>query len=63
MEDGDEYFFVALTDPDSGELVFSRTLDEHNAVVAEYEAQWQAVDAEKAAQVASYGDETAEGEE
>ncbi|MEX1376369.1 MAG: endolytic transglycosylase MltG [Eubacteriales bacterium] len=42
MSDG--YLFFATKDPESGELAFSRTLAEHNAVVAQYEELWKEYD-------------------
>ena len=38
------YLFFATKDPESGELAFSKTLAEHNAVLAEYEELWKAYD-------------------
>ncbi len=42
MEEG--YMFFALMNPETGELAFSKTLDEHNAVKQEYLEQWQQAD-------------------
>lgn len=38
------YLYFATKDPESGELAFSKTLDEHNAIVAQYSALWDAYD-------------------
>ena len=40
------YLFFTLTDPNSTELVFSRTEEEHNAVVEQYRPLWEEYDAE-----------------
>ncbi|MEV2278847.1 endolytic transglycosylase MltG [Nocardiopsis sp. NPDC049922] len=37
---GEDYLYFALIDPESGETGFSRTLDEHNQMVAENQAEW-----------------------
>ena len=46
--DGDyqqeEYLYFALTDPETGELAFSKTLEEHNEVVEKYRPLWEAYD-------------------
>ena len=42
IEEG--YLYFALTDPETGELAFTKTLEEHNAVVAEYRPLWEAYD-------------------
>ena len=42
IEEG--YLYFALTDPETGELAFAKTLEEHNAVVAEYRPLWEAYD-------------------
>ena len=34
------YLFFATKDPESGELAFSKTLQEHEAVIALYEELW-----------------------
>ncbi|MFI6579038.1 endolytic transglycosylase MltG [Nocardiopsis sp. NPDC050513] len=36
----EDYLYFALIDPESGETGFSRTLDEHNQMVAENQAEW-----------------------
>lgn len=38
------YLYFATRDPESGELAFSKTLAEHNAIVAEYSALWDEYD-------------------
>lgn len=38
------YLYFATKDPESGELAFSKTLAEHNAIVAEYSALWDEYD-------------------
>lgn len=35
------YLYFALTDPATGELVFSRTFDEHQAVVDQWQSTWE----------------------
>jgi len=36
----DDYRYFCLAEPDSGELIFSRTLKEHNANVKKYQQSW-----------------------
>ena len=43
------YLYFCSTDPRSGELYFSRTLEEHNAAVATYRPLWEAYDEEQRA--------------
>jgi len=43
----DGYLYFCSKDPASGELHFSRTLEEHNAAVAEYRPLWEAFDREQ----------------
>ena len=43
------YLYFCSTDPHSGELYFSKTLEEHNAAVAEYWPLWEAYDEEQRA--------------
>ena len=43
----EEYLFFCSKNPESGELHFSRTLDEHERAVAIYAPLWQAYDAER----------------
>ncbi len=38
------YLYFTLTDPETGELAFSKTLEEHNALVEQYRPLWQAYD-------------------
>lgn len=38
MDEG--YLFFATKDPESGELAFSKTNEEHEIVVAKYEELW-----------------------
>ena len=38
------YLYFATKDPESGELAFSKTYDEHQAIVAQYEDLWKAYD-------------------
>ena len=40
------YLFFTLTDPNTGELVFSRTSEEHERVVAQYRPLWEQYDRE-----------------
>ena len=40
------YLFFTLTDPNTGELVFSRTSEEHERVVAQYRPLWEQYDKE-----------------
>jgi len=50
------YLYFCSKDPNSGELHFSKTLEEHNAAVAEYRPLWEAFDREqqrKAAEAAA----------
>ena len=42
MSDG--YLYFATKDPESGELAFSKTLDEHNAIVDQYSELWDEYD-------------------
>lgn len=43
------YLFFCSKEPDSGELYFSKTYEEHAAAVAQYRPLWEAYDAEQAA--------------
>ena len=40
----ESYLYFCSTTPDSGELYFSKTLDEHNAAVARYRPLWEEYD-------------------
>lgn len=40
----DKYLYFCSKDPDTGELYFSKTIDEHNAAVAIYKPLWDAYD-------------------
>lgn len=42
LEEG--YLYFALTDPETGELAFTKTLEEHNEVVEQYRPLWEAYD-------------------
>ena len=42
----EQYLYFCAKDPTSGELVFSKTLEEHNAAVAIYQPLWEAYDQE-----------------
>ncbi len=42
LEDG--YLYFTLADPETGELIFSKTLEEHNAAVETYRPLWEAYD-------------------
>lgn len=42
----EQYLYFCAKDPASGELVFSKTLEEHNAAVAIYSPLWEAYDQE-----------------
>ena len=46
------YLYFCSKDPRSGELQFSRTLEEHEAAVAQYRPLWEAYDAEQRAKAA-----------
>ena len=46
------HLYFCSKDPDSGELQFSRTLEEHEAAVAQYRPLWEAYDAEQKAKAA-----------
>jgi len=43
----EQYLYFCAKDPASGELVFSKTLEEHNAAVAIYKPLWEAYDQER----------------
>lgn len=43
----DNYLYFCSKDPNTGELYFSRTLEEHNLAVSIYAPLWQAYDREK----------------
>lgn len=53
MDEG--YYYFTLTDPDTGELVFTKTLDEHNAEVEKYKPLYEEADREKAAEQGGAG--------
>ncbi len=40
------YLFFTLTDPNTGELAFSKTAEEHEAIVAQYRPLWEQYDQE-----------------
>ena len=42
VEEG--YLYFTLTDPETGELAFSKTLEEHEAIVEQYRPLWEAYD-------------------
>ena len=42
VEEG--YLYFVLTDPETGELAFTKTLEEHDAIVEEYRPLWEAYD-------------------
>lgn len=42
----EQYLYFCAKDPTSGELAFSKTLEEHNAAVAIYKPLWEAYDQE-----------------
>ncbi len=46
MSDG--YIFFTLTDPDKGELAFSKTNEEHQAIVDQWKGTWEALDQKNA---------------
>ena len=46
----EEYLYFCSKDPNTGELYFSRTLEEHNQAVSIYAPLWQAYDQEKGLQ-------------
>ena len=43
----EQYLYFCAKDPASGELAFSKTLEEHNAAVAIYKPLWEAYDQER----------------
>ena len=43
----EQYLYFCAKDPASGELAFSKTLEEHNAAVAIYKPLWEAYDQEQ----------------
>lgn len=43
----EKYLYFCSKDPDTGELYFSRTLEEHNRAVEIYSPLWQAYDADR----------------
>ncbi|MEA4853587.1 MAG: endolytic transglycosylase MltG [Christensenella sp.] len=51
-EDYNDYYYFTLKDPETGELVFSKTLEEHNAQVEKYQHLYTQAD-EKAAEAAA----------
>ncbi len=51
IEEG--YLYFCAAEPTSGELVFARTLEEHEANVAQYRPLWEAYQAEQDAQAAA----------
>ncbi len=53
------YLFFCSKDPNSGELYFSKTLEEHQAAVAEYRPLWIAFDEEQARKAAEEAQATA----
>ena len=46
----EQYLYFCSKDPSTGELHFSRTLEEHNQAVSIYAPLWQAYDREKGLQ-------------
>ena len=42
LDDG--YLYFCLAEPDTGKLVFAKTLEEHNANVAKYKELWEEAD-------------------
>ena len=46
----ENYLYFCAKDPESGELCFSRTLEEHERAVAIYAPLWQAWDEERGIQ-------------
>ncbi|MGI5885436.1 MAG: endolytic transglycosylase MltG, partial [Candidatus Spyradocola sp.] len=42
VEEG--YLYFVLTDPETGELAFTKTLEEHDAIVEQYRPLWEAYD-------------------
>ena len=46
----EKYLYFCSKDPNTGELYFSRTLEEHNAAVSIYQPLWQAYDQQTGAQ-------------
>lgn len=39
-----KYLYFTLTDPETGELAFTKSLDEHNEIVAKYRGMWAEYD-------------------
>ncbi|MDR3086169.1 MAG: endolytic transglycosylase MltG [Christensenellaceae bacterium] len=50
---GENYLYFTLTDPETGELAFSKTLAEHNQVVEEYRPLWEEYDKKRREAAAS----------
>ena len=48
------YLYFCSKDPNSGELYFSKTRQEHEAAVAEYRPLWESFDEEQRAFISSY---------
>ncbi len=61
----EEYLYFTLTDPETGELFFSKSLEEHNEAVERYRPLWEAYDEKvRAAQAAKQAEvEQAQEEE
>ena len=45
----EEYLYFTLTDPETGEIAFSKTLEEHEATAERYRSLWAAYDARHSA--------------
>ena len=46
----EKYLYFCAKDPESGELYFSRTLDQHNRAVEAYAPLWEKYDADRGIQ-------------
>ncbi len=51
------YLYFCATEPTSGELVFAKTLEEHEANVARYRPLWEAYDRQVAAEESAQSEE------
>ncbi len=61
MKEG--YMYFCLGDPATGEIVYSKTLEEHEAAVAQYEQLWREYDAALKAKAAGEDGEAGDGTE
>lgn len=52
MQEGEEYYYFVATDPETGEIKYSQTLEEHDAAVSEWQDEWVKADAAASAKAA-----------